>query len=505
MRSIHAVLALAMCLVAMTGCSSAMLLSDSEKSSPSTVDHHGWLGTETIRTRFGDFDFKGGYPTPQSAEALLDQLKFNRAVEVYLTQLPAVSIIESRRGFANFGAKTSNQVIIFEQLLDAQTLLLTANTETVYGVGCLNLKTDGPTVIEAPPKMLGIAMDMRQRYLVDIGMAGPDKGEGGRYLFLPPEYSGDVPTGYFVVKSPTYTVQYGVRGFLKDGKTDEAVGLMKQIKIYSLAKKDNPPKMEFLNGSGKEVDTIHSDNFSFYEQLAQLVNEEPADLFTPLERFYMQAIGIEHGKLFKPDEKTKNLLSDAARYGAATARANSFASDDRGTYYYDDKQWQYVGDVPYTWMANGILQVDRRAYAYYMAVGSSPAMMAKNVGVGSYYLWTYKDAKGQFLQGENTYKLHIPTNVPAGLFWSVVVYDALSRSELRNGEPFPSLSTYTDPKKNAEGSVDVFFGPSVPVGHEKNWVKTVPGHGFFPMIRFYSPKKELFDKTWKLPDMEEVK
>jgi hypothetical protein len=467
-------------------------------------DHHGWLGTETIKTRFGDFEFKGGYPTPESAQRLREQLMFNRAVEVYLTQIPAVGVFESLRGLADCGAKKSNQVVIWEQLMDAQTLLLTPNTETVYAMGGLDLKADGPTVVEAPPKMLGIAMDVLQRYLVDIGLAGPDKGAGGKYLFLPPGYTGEVPEGYFIVKSPTYTVSYGLRGFKKDGKTDEAVALMKQLKIYPLAKKDIPPTMEFLNGSGKEIDTIHSDNFTFYESLAALVNAEPADIFSPIERFQMQAIGIEHGKPFNADEKTKNLLGQAARYAGATARANSFASADRGTYYYDDEQWQYVGDTDYTWIKDGIIQVDRRAYAYYMAIGSSPAMMAKNVGVGSYYLWTYKDAAKNPLLGEKNYKLHIPANVPAKDFWSVVVYDALSRSELRNGEPFPSLSMYTDPKKNSDGSVDIFFGPKVPVGEEKNWIKTVSGKGWFPIFRFYGPQPPLYDKTWKLPDVEHV-
>jgi hypothetical protein len=481
-----------------------LLTASGASAQPNETDRHGWLGTETINTRFGEFDFKGGYPTPESAERLREQLLFNRAVEVYLTQMPAVAIIESRRGLADFGAKKSNQVVIWEQLMDAQTLLLTPNTETVYVMGNLDLKADGPTVIEAPPKMLGIAMDMLQRYLVDIGLAGPDKGAGGKYLFLPPGYTGDVPDGYFRVKSPTYTVSYGLRGFLKDGKTDEAVALMKQLKIYPLAKKNDPPAMEFLNGSGKEIDTIHSDNFTFYEALSQLVNEEPADIFSPIERFQMQAIGIEHGKQFKPDEKTKKLLAEAARYAAATARANSFASTDRGTYFYDDREWQYVGDTDYTWIKDGIIQVDRRAYAYYMAIGSSPAMMAKNVGVGSYYLWTYKDAAKNPLQGENTYKLHIPANVPAKDFWSVVVYDALSRSELRNGEPFPSLSLYTGPKTNADGSVDIFFGPKVPAGEEKNWIKTVPGKGWFPIFRFYGPQPSLYDKTWVLPDIEEI-
>ena len=180
-------------------------------------DPHGWLGTETINTRFGNFEFKNGYPTAASADALLDQLRFNRAIEVYLTQIPAVSVAAEHRGLANFGAKRPNQIVIWESLMDAETVLLTANTETVYALGHLDLKTDGPTVVEAPPKMLGFAMDALQRYLVDIGPPGPDKGQGGKYLFLPPGYAGAVPDGYFVVKSPSYVVGFGMRGFKVEG------------------------------------------------------------------------------------------------------------------------------------------------------------------------------------------------------------------------------------------------------------------------------------------------
>ena len=470
-----------------------------------SAEPHGWLGTETIKTRLGDFEFKGGYPTPSTATSLQDQLTFNRAIETYLVQMPAVAVIEQRRGMAAFGAKSATDVIIWEHLLDAKTLLLTANTETVYGMGFLYLKADGPTVVEAPPRMLGLAMDTLQRYLVDIGPLGPDKGKGGKYLFLPPGYTGSIPPGYFVVKSPTFSVTYGVRGFLVDGKPDTAVGLMKQLKVYPLAKASAPAAMNFLDGSGKDVDTLHSDNFSFFEALAKLVDEEPTDVFTPMERFYMRAIGIEKGKPFAPDAQRKTLLSDAARVAGAMARANSFASADRGTYFYPDRQWQYMGDAPYDFMKDGVLEIDRRAYLYYMALGNSPAMMEKNVGVGSYYLWAYRDAAGQPLEGSKSYRLRIPANVPAKDFWSVLVYDALSRSQLQNGQKFPSVSKYTGPKANADGSVDVYFGPEMPAGQEKNWIRTVPGRGWFPMVRFYGPQPPLYDQTWKLPDVEALK
>lgn len=470
---------------------------------PKPVDLHGWIGTEMVRTRFGNFEFKNGYPTHPAADALFDQLEFNRPVEVYLTQMPAVAIIESRRGIRDFGAKRSNQVVIWEQLMDAETLVLTANTETVSGMGFLDLNGDGATVVEAPPKMLGAAMDTLQRFLVDIGPLGPDKGNGGKYLFLPPGYKDEVPEGYFVVESSTYSVNYFLRGFKVDGKTDQAVALMKQTKVYPLAKAAGPPKMVFLNGSRQAIDTIHSDNFAFFEMLAQLVNEEPAEVFTPLERFCMQAIGIEHGKPFNPDPKAKALLSEAAVTAAAMARANSFASRDSDTFYYPDRKWQYVGDVPYTFEKDGVLQVDRRAYVYYMALGNSPAMMSKNIGVGSYYLWTYKDEAGNHLDGAKNYKLQVPPTVPAKDFWSVLVYDSLSRSELKNGQKFPSVSLYSGPKVN--GSVDIYFGPEMPAGQEKNWIKTVPGKGWFPIFRFDGPLEPLFEKTWKLNDIAEVK
>ncbi|MEI9991702.1 MAG: DUF1254 domain-containing protein [Rhizomicrobium sp.] len=468
------------------------------------TDPHGWIGTDTVKTRFGDFEFRNGYPTREAADALLDQLTFNRAIEVYLTQIPGVSIMAEHRGLEAFGAKRSHQMIIWETLMDAQTILLTANTETVYAIGHLRLKDDGPVVIEAPPRMLGFAMDARQRYLVDIGPLGPDKGKGGKFIFLPPGYDGAVPDGYFVVRSPSYVIGFGMRGFKVDGRTDQAVALMKQTRIYPLAAASHPPVTEFFNGSGKAIDTIHPDTVAYFEMLAELVATEPADLFTSLERFHMQAIGIEKSKPFAPDTKARALLGDAARAASAMARSISFASRAADTYYYDDRHWQYVGDVPYTFEKDGIVQLDRRAYIHYMALGNSPAMAAKNIGLGSYYLWAYRDADGDFLDGAVGYRLRIPPGVPAKDFWSVLVYDALSRSELQNGQKFPSVSKYTDPKINADGSVDVYFGPAMPPGQERNWIETVPGKGWFPIFRFYGPLQPLYDKSWKLNDISKI-
>jgi hypothetical protein len=472
---------------------------DAQRAEP-----HGWLGTETLKTRFGDFEFENGYPAGDTAERLLDLQKLNRAIEVYLTQMMPVSEIALREGLRAFGSNKPTQVVIWEDLMDAGTVLLTANTETVYAISHLALNSDGPTVVEAPPHMLGFLQDGLQRYLADIGPLGADKGKGGRFLVLPPGFEGSVPEGYFVVRSPTYSVSFAVRGFQVDGNTDQAVSLMKQIKIYPLDQAAAPPPMEFMNGSGHDIDTVFPDDLRFFELLAMLVDEEPLDSFAPLERFQMQAIGIEKGKPFDPDDKTRALLSEAARIGGAMARANTYASSSPRVFYYPDRKWQGIPDgMTYTFTRDGAPQIDARNNVYYMAAGNSPAMMEKNIGQGSQYLWTYRDADGNFLDGAKNYTLHILPDIPANNFWSVVVYDALSRSELQNGQPFPSISSYTKPVINADGSIDIAFGPEEP--EEKgNWIKTVPGKGWFPIFRFYGPAQPYFDKSWKLEDIVAV-
>jgi hypothetical protein len=470
-----------------------------------TKDSHGWIGTETINTRFGDFGFKNGYPTAEATDKLYELLTFNRAVETYLHFVTVMSMFYFKKGLNDFGLDAANKFLIFETLLDAQSLFLTPNAETVYGMQFLDLKRDGPTIVEAPPGLLGGFSTMWQQRLAGVGPTDDDKGQGGKYLLLPPDYEGEAPAGYFTARSPTYGVWFGVRGFLVNGKSVQAVALMKTMRIYPLASAGDPPAMTFLNGSGKAIDTIFPDTYEYYESLAALVEKEPVDVIPPSDRFLLASIGIEKGKSFTPDTKTRQLLAEAARAGAAMARANTFASRDPMAKAYPDRRWEwaFVGGSA-TWDARGYVNVDNRAAWNYAATGNSPVMVQRTVGSGSQYLMATRDASGAFLDGGKHYRLQLPPNVPVKLFWSVVVYDSLSRSELQNGKEFPSASQYTGPVANADGSVDIYFGPQAPNGKEKNWIKTVPGKGWFPYLRFYSPTEAFFNQTWKPGDILKV-
>ncbi len=461
---------------------------------------HSWLGTEVLKTRAGDFEFRNSYPTADTSKALRDLLLFNRAIEVYLVQMPAVAWNRVWEGVTAAAPEASNPFVIFEQLMNAKTLLLTGNTETVYGLCSIDLK-NGPVVLEVPAMMLGGINDIWQREITGIGPTGADKGKGGKFLILPPDHEGKAPEGYFTFKAKTYHVSLGVRGFQQDGSTDHAVKLMKEARVYPLSAVDAPPPMTFINGSQSPIDTLFSDDLRFFEDLAAIIAREPVDTISSHERFPLAAIGIEHGKPFEPDAERQALLDEAARLGSAAARQNTFASNDPARMVYPDRTWEwlFVGGSA-EWDAQGYENTDRRAAFGYAAIGMSPAMVEKIVGGGSQYLWTPRDARGAYLDGAKAYRLRLPPNVPVKNFWSVVVYDAASRSLLENGRPFPSISAYTGPVANSDGSTDIYFGPEEP-GPGKNWIKTVPGKGWFPLIRFYGPLEPFFDKTWKPDDI----
>ena len=465
--------------------------------------NRGWIGTGVVETRFGDFDFVGGFPTAKTARRLFEMRTFNRALEVYAEQMPGVSMFQMRKGLADFGARECHQIVVWKTLMDAHTELLTGNSETVYAIGFLDLKRDGPTVIDVPPGMLGGVSEMWQSELIAIGPMGADKGKGGKFLLLPPDYHGTPPAGYTLATSQTYGVMVGLRGFLVDGQPDAAVAQFDALKIYPLARAENPPAMMLIDGSQHDIETVFADSFSFYEDLAELIGEEPADAVPPYERFHLASIGIEKGKPFLPDVGRRQLLTDAACLASAIARTNTFASNDTERLVYPDRRWEWAflgGSAQ--WDTQGFVNSDRRAAFAYAAVGMGTGMVRKVIGQGSQYLWTMRDADGKYLDGGRTYRLRLPNKIPVAQFWSVVVYDPMSRSMLKTGQRFPSVSQYTNPERSDDGSIEIYFGPRAPNERSANWIETLEHRGWFALLRFYGPTRPFFDKAWKPSDIE---
>jgi len=467
----------------------------------------GVASPDKVETRLGTLNFFDGFPDQATADTLYDNLDFQRAVQAFLFAIPAVSQAANRDAFKSFGPPNTF-VPIFEQLQDARAIILTANNNTVYSWLWLEL-IDGPTVLEVPPKVLGTANDMWQQWVVDIGITGPDKGEGGKYLFLPPGYKGDVPEGYYVVHSPTFSLWIPWRSFLVDGDPEPGVDLVKKYtKIYPLADaaKTHPP-LKFVNMTGKPFNTVYPTDYRFWKLLNQVVQEEPKDSLDQIRLGYFQSIGIEKGKPFEPDERMKKILTEAVAVGNATARALTFRPRLEEVYYYPDRKWftSFPGGSYEFLTQPGVRNLDGRVLFHYYATGVTPAMAMKMVGVGSQYAAATTDSAGRPLDGSKTYKIHLPPGIPARNFWSFVVYDNQTRSMLQTDQQYPSISSLKeDVVINKDGSVDVWFAPTAPKGHESNWVQTVPGKGWNSLLRLYGPEQAWFDKSWKPGDFELV-
>jgi len=461
---------------------------------------------DNVETRLGTLKFTDGFPDDATVQKVFDNLDFQHAVQAYLAGLPAVSTEGARQAVIGFGP-ANQTVLITETLLDSKSLLLTANTTTPYTFLWLDL-TKGPLVLEIPPMVLGPLDDAWFRWVTDVGFTGPDKGKGGKYLLLPPGYTGEIPKGFFVARSKTYGNLLFFRTFLKDGDPKPGVDSVKShLKVYPLAEAAHPPAMNFVNISGKAFNTIGPSDYTFWDAINQTIQREPADAMDLFTLGFYASIGIEKGKPFAPDPRMKAILTEAAAVGDATARALTYRIRIKDAFFYPDSAWVtlFIGGS-YKFEQNGARLLDAYSGFFFYATGITPAMSEKMVGKGSAYAAAFVDAKGNPLDGSKTYKIHLPPNVPAKDFWSFTIYDNQTRSMLQTDRQFPSVGSLTKGLRiNDDKSVDVYFGPKAPAGWENNWVQTVPGKGWNVLLRLYGPLERWFDKTWKPGEFEEVK
>jgi len=452
---------------------------------------------DRVETRIGVLEFFDGLPSSTTVEAVYENLDLLRGVEVFLRFIPAASLYAMREGQRSVGVERSNQIGVVDRMTSA-SIYLTANTDTSYGSGFLDLARFGATVVEVPPNSLGFVNDFWFRWVADLGNAGPDRGAGGKYLIVPPGWDGDLPDGYFTYKSPTYTNWLLVRAL--DGLDALRAGL----RVYPLAASADPSPVEFVTIAGRAFNTVHANDFHFFEEVDAVVQEEPLEALDPEARGLLAAVGIVKGRTFAPDARMLALLVEAAAIGNATARAIAFKPRDPRLYFYPDSSWKmaWVADS-LEFLADGARVLDGRTLFFYLATGISPAMAAAPPGVGSRYAWTAEDADGAWLDGARRYRLRLPRDIPAKNFWSVAVYDTQTRSLLQTADPHPSLSNLTGTvRQNPDGSTDVYFGPAPPEGRESNWIQTIAGKGWFTILRLYGPLEPWFDKTWRPGEIE---
>ena len=502
-----------------------------------------------LQSNLGDLDFNDGYPTVETAQKVHDELDYLHGVEAFMNSIQGVSLYALRKGLGDVGIRDGD-FFYTSKLLDSNSLLLTANADTVYFWGNLDLSS-GPLVVETPPMVLGIFDDFWFRWVGDFGLAGPDKGQGGTFLLVGPGYDGPLPEGgYFVRKSRTNHVTMLFRAFLENNDPGPPIARTKEtLKIYpyqpggfgnSVASylagdaplsKTMPERItpRFVEGSGLVLNTVAPNDFGHFEMLHEIVQMEPAEALDPELAGQFAAIGIVKGKTFAPDTRMRKILEKAAVVGNAASRTLGMGAHptDRWRFYEDSSAWwnmlfeggyQFMNPPPEILADGSVKQTPNRGARrihsrtgfFYTATGITPAMCMYLTNVGSQYLIANLDSKGVPFDGAKTYRVELPKDIPAARFWSFTVYDNQSRSMLQTPQKYPRAGSQSYPspaaKLNADGSTTIYFAPKQPAGVDRgNWIQTDPDKGWFVILRLYSPLKSFFDKTWRPSEIELVK
>lgn len=472
--------------------------------------------------------FEQNRPTKQTAQTLKNELLFQRATQTYLWAMPLLNTLGMKVGAEEAFGTGYNVMPIWAKRLDAKTHITTPNSDLIYGMVFADLGKTGPLVFEAPPKLQGILLDFWQRpipmdggkFAGDIGLPGPDGGKGGKFLILPPDYQGKVPEGYYVYRSGTNSVFIFLRSFYTDPKnTTPAVDILKQSRLFPMNGKASAKPMNFIDASGKSLNMLPRNDITAFEQLKQLLDVEGSNLADADWLGMLDGIGISEGHPFKPDDKTRAILNHAAKTGYKMTRVIGLEGRVGGADYrvYSDRKWlnpvnnmhsrwpKSATDLSFQARKGGYRALDARAWFFTDYYSISPGMVSMTPGKGAFYMIAFEDADGDPLVGDQSYKVNLPKDIPAELFWSVTLYEAENASGLDNGQPFPSKGKLDKPAVNTDGSTDIYIGPKAPKGKESNWLATAPGRGFFAILRLYAPSAPAIDGSWKPGDIVKVK
>jgi hypothetical protein len=451
-----------------------------------------------------------GHVQSTSADELNSRLMHTRAVEAAIWGMSAVNADLMRQEMLTKTPGKVNQVIYWGRPLDWRNQTLTPNPDTLYFMAFFNTKDVGPMVLEVPPgdangSLNGNIVTVWQTSLEDVGLLGVDKGAGGKFVILPPGYKDKAPDGYTALPSDTYSGYALVRSNLKshgDADVAASIAYAKRVKFYPLSAAANPPETVFTDVKDINYDSTIRYDVSFYHSLDRVVQSEPWIERDRAMIDQLRTIGIEKGKPFNPDAKTQHILK------AAIGEAKLLLEQryDAGFPPFWDKSHWTMPALPEAIEGQGTTYADENKYAIdARGVAYTYAYIAiKRLGAGQFYLISLRDKDAQPYRGAKTYRLTVPPNVPIDQYWSVTAYDRQTHALIKNMSRASCASNAAEVQQNADGSVDIYFGPKAPAGRDANWVPTDPQRGFELMFRLYGPKKEFFDKVWRLLDVERV-
>jgi hypothetical protein len=456
----------------------------------------------------------GGQPAPGAKQSFPDlegQVAYQRAFEAVVWAMPATSVYRLREGFFKAYGITDNDIVAFSKPTTPSAEMLTPNTVTPYIAGFTDLRK-GPVVLELPAKtdkasLFGQIVDAWQVTIADVGPSGEDKGAGGKYLLIPPGYKDPIPAGYFPVRSESYRLMFGFRSIPAPGAgLDVAHAYAQTLKMYPLADAANPKPTRFVDGSSKRVSTLSFYDSRVFQDIYDFISVEPVRARDKVMMGMLASIGIEPGKPFNPQGKVKAAMQRAAvdaYYYMQERQANLVNAQA----YWPDRHW-VNGLVPdsaggFEYETADAVQIDQRADQFFMGIFYPKVTLKKPATV---YLVAGADSSGQALEAGKNYRLHVPKDMPVSQFWSLTMYDKATYALIYSPLARAGLSSREKPsmKLNDNGSVDLYFGPKAPVGLESNWIPT-QGKAPYPIMRFYGPEQAFWDKTFKLPDVEQVK
>lgn len=500
---------------------------------------------DRVETPLGTLEFKEGAPSEATSTKMFDLVDFTYAYRAFMDNMRGVSIHAICKGLQDIGVKP-NEVLIFSELMDSNSLFLTANADTIYVMGYADL-SQGPVVIEAPPSFLGVVQDAWFNWVIDLGLPGPDRGEGGKYLIVPPGYKGTLPEGLFsIAHSRTNRIVWFGRSFLANHNDPKPVveTIRKFTRVYpyepgglgtsiasflageaALAPVAPPPETVFHEGSGKVMNTVSPSDWNYFEMLNEIVQREPATSLDAELMGPIAAIGIKKGEPFQPDARMKRIMEEALALANASSRTLFMDPRQEEWFYYPDSNWYnflfvtgYDFETPIPEITKegvklhpptGFRTMDARTSFFYGITGITPAMAMRLPRIGSQYLIAQKDADKNYFDGSKTYKVSLPKGIPAENFWSLTLYDNQSRSMLATPQRYPRAGSQSYPSPAAEPSSDgtttVYFSPTQPKGVARgNWIQTMPNRGFFVILRLYSPLVPFFDKSWRISEVEVV-